>query len=504
MGWNEAQIASLYTQAAKDGFTVVNSQLLWYDVEKTKDVFDWTILDSLIATAEANHLKLEILWFGTQSDGCVQYVGVNNTGHLRVPDYVLTVTNGTPKSPYQLAKNADGTLKQPRAGLYQMEMSDDSLIARERFVLSQISAHIAAYDASHGNLHTVVGFQILNEAHVGGNSTRSHAAAANALFTSGGFTSETTFNRFVNQRYISGIAAGIKSSGYSVWTRANLHGTSNWIGNNESARNNGGTNLDFLGPDGFVPDAPSVMNSVVAHGYAVGKNFAMIMETGGIHSGQATFPIAALAGNTAYNVYHFVDLTSSDAFYIRSGTTFSPSGSYVATVRSVNLMLAKDRIDLATKKNKSGLFVYNAVASSTSTVTGLESIRFTPASTTDQGIAIRRSGTEIVLMSTGRGSFQIPSSAINVSSAGVGSFDESNSWVQTATKAAPLSGGFYNIDMNSFDVVRVSSGSSPGGTVIQAESATLGGGAAVENHQHRIPRYRLCEFSRHRWHADFQ
>ena len=86
-GWNAAQRAALITQVAAVGFTHMSVPLLWYDVETSKDNFNWTYLDEYLNDAKANHLKMEILWFGANSDGNVQWLGTStNPIHLRTPD----------------------------------------------------------------------------------------------------------------------------------------------------------------------------------------------------------------------------------------------------------------------------------------------------------------------------------------------------------------------------------------------------------------------------------
>lgn len=487
-GWSDAQTARLYKQAAADGFTVANFQLFWYDVEREKDVFDWSRLDAAIEMAEAAHIKLEILWFGTQSYGGMSPTG-GKDGHLRVPNYVLSVKDDVPQpGDYLLSRNADGSYTRSDNNAFQLELCDDTLMARETYVLSKVMAHVAAYDAAHGRKHTVVGVQVDNEVHTGtrngdkdptGKNDRSHSEAANRLYASGNWTNPVAFNRYVVQRYLSHVAGAVKQSDYSVWTRANQEHSPNWVANNEAARAEGGTNIDFVGPDSWVGDMKSVFASVPRRGFAVGKNFWMIMETAGVHPLQANRPITALAGNTAYNIYMYTgtgpDVPLADErdgidLYRVTGSEFAPTGDFVAGVRKVNLMLAKDKVDLATKRNGRSLYVYNRLANSDAQEIGVDGIRYDPACSTDQGIAIRRSQTEYVLMSSGGGTFYLPS-GIRISGAGAGAFDDKNKWQASEPKDVSLEGRHYTINLKPHEVVRVVySGKPPRTYVFEAEA----------------------------------
>lgn len=76
--WSMDLCEKLVAQVAADGFNTVSVPVHWYEVEPKKDRFDWTILDSYLKLVNKYGLKMEMLWFGANSGGHVQWLGRPN------------------------------------------------------------------------------------------------------------------------------------------------------------------------------------------------------------------------------------------------------------------------------------------------------------------------------------------------------------------------------------------------------------------------------------------
>lgn len=400
-GWNATMRDGIIHQAASDGFNTVSIPIHWYEVEPTKDNFDWTILDEYLGLAKKYGVRVELLWFSQNSGGSVEWLGSSTTPvHLRTPDYVLyspSYGSTATTSNYTIARSY---------GNYTLDLTDANLLAREKYVLGQVMAHIASWDAANGNTHLVVGMQLGNE--VGGPNTTAQILA-----------------------YYSALGGVVKSSGYSVWTRMNcVNGTQTArINANEALRPN--TNIDFLGVDAYGASTATIQTVEPT----IGKNFKMIMEAGGDTSNAALMPLAALSGDTAFDYYDMIgpdghglyDPTPSGI----GATGWSQHGSYVNDVRTVNTLVRRDKYDLALNKKQvaaTGLYVHNYQGNSTSTTPGVAGVSFTPAVTTSQGISVVHSSTQIVLINIKGGTFTYPSS-LGVTAASQGYFDDSGNWV---------------------------------------------------------------------------
>jgi len=98
------------------------------------NVFKWTDIDLCIDWCAKYGLRLEILWFGSDSDGTSVGQGA------RLPSYVA---NGS----YQWVVYQNGS--KPMSGnLALLDKTDPRLLARETYVLGQLMSHIAAYDTT--------------------------------------------------------------------------------------------------------------------------------------------------------------------------------------------------------------------------------------------------------------------------------------------------------------------------------------------------------------------
>ena len=85
-GWDIATCERLLEQTAALGFNTLSVPIHWYEVEPSKDRFDWTTLDLYLSLARKYDFKVEMLWFSQNSGGHVQWL---KSDQLRTPDYVM-------------------------------------------------------------------------------------------------------------------------------------------------------------------------------------------------------------------------------------------------------------------------------------------------------------------------------------------------------------------------------------------------------------------------------
>lgn len=417
-GWDAAARDAIVARAAADGFNTVSLPIHWYEVEPKKNKFDWTILDEYVGLAQKYHLKMELLWFGQNSGGHVQWLGdpATNPVHLRTPDYVLYSP-----APGSSATTSDYTIRRDMSN-YTLDLADKRLRARETYVLGRVMEHIASWDAAHGSKHIVVGVQLDNEVR-----GINHLSFPESLVVS----------------YLSAVGGAVKHSKYVVWTRLNCvySDTASRIDANKSLRSASGTNIDFVGIDLYGIQA-STVRSALPNG---SRNYRMITESGADVSNAPQFQLAALAGNNAYDYY---DMCGPDGhgLYDRAGAAnCTPHGWYIHDVQVVNRLLNSDVTDIAIKAQGSGLFVHNWAGNSTIASKGIDGITFVPRSPISQAISIRRSDTDIVLMNTEGGTFIYPS-ALGINGASEGYFDYRNQWIDegsisfTSTSISPPAG----------------------------------------------------------------
>lgn len=398
-GWSEDEIEAVFKQAADDGFSTVSVPLFWKEVEVQKNQFDWRILDRYMGWCRKYGMRMELLWFSWSSGGRVQYLwNYGGKQVMRTPDYVCSLDG---KSEYNMKRTE---------WEYSLDWKDTNLRDRETYVLGRIMEHVALWDANNGDPHTVVGVQLGNEASTHGANTASDADIIS---------------------YYHNIGSAVKKSKYVVWTRLNCVSwmTSGRTSANESLRNNGGTNIDFVGIDIYGTNASKVKGNMDGQLGSNGKNYRMIMEIDAKDGNSPIYQMAALAGDKAFDYYNMGPV-DGNGLYDASGHRLTER-SHISLVRQRNAIINADVQDMATKKQGSGLYVYNYAGNSTSAETGVMSIAYTPADSKSQGVAVKRSSYEAVLMSTGGGTFTYPAS-MGVKYAELGHYDSDNRWVRTA------------------------------------------------------------------------
>lgn len=424
MKWPAETREALVAQLVADGFNTLSIPVHWYEVEPEKDKLDWTILDEYLQLMNKYSLKMEMLWFGTNSGGHTQWLNPQwaNTSkadpvHLRVPDYVLyTPQYGSPgwsrsQEEGHHETTSEFNIRRDMTN-YTLDLEDTRLRDRETYVLSKVMAHIAEWDKANGSKHPVIGVQIGNEVR------GQHVPFDN-----------TTINS-----YLSHVAGAVKNSDYVVWTRVNcvfmdVYGRAF---ENERLRNTPeGTNLDFIGIDTYshhFTTSEAFVASMRDNVPYVGKNYRMIMETNSEHPYSAQMHLAALSGNNAFDFY------DAGGLYERDGNGVKARAPHIEDIRLVNKILTGALYDVARNAHGHGLFVHNWQGNKADATISPQGISFEPFYPTSQGVSIIRSGNELLLMTTKGGRFIVPAS-FNVISASQGHFDKNNNWKKEAEVA---------------------------------------------------------------------
>lgn len=400
-GWNDRALEKVVHQAAADGFNTVSIPLFWREVEPRKDVFDWTVLDQYLDWCLKYDLKMELLWFSFSSGGRIQWLTRNKNvaktnWTLRVPDYVCD-THG----------NSEFTIRRTEDP-WTLDWNDTRLRERDRYVLSKVMDHVAAWDSKHGNPHTVIGVQLGNEA-----LGHEHDVSAETIVD-----------------YTSFLGSAVKESDYPVWTRMNCVSwmTRDRLKANESKRLNGGTNIDFVGIDIYGTDAEKVFGDMDGQLPHMGKNYTMIMEIDAKDPRTPFYQMTAIAGNKAFDYYNYA-VVDGNSLYEDGGNMTLKERPQIVYVRQRNKLINDANALIATKAHGRSLYVYNRQGrDSVVEETGLDGITYTSASPYSQAMAIRYSPKEIILQSAGVGLFRLPDN-MSVRKVSKGHFDKSGIWV---------------------------------------------------------------------------
>ena len=131
----------------------------WEQVEPEEGVFDWSSVDTLLAMARENGVRLVLLWFGTWKNGNMEYVPA---WVKCAPERFQRVINPYGNPVWVLSSHCDAN--------YQADLR----------AFTGLMAHLKAQDGERG---TVIAVQIENEPGILG-SDRDYGAGGEAIFDS--------------------------------------------------------------------------------------------------------------------------------------------------------------------------------------------------------------------------------------------------------------------------------------------------------------------------------
>lgn len=446
-------------------------------------VYNYEWVDKIINWADDADLKLEFLWFGTDttkitSDGRVPYYVIRNYQHS-IRDGVI-----------QRNKTADST-KHP--GSYNpdwqwwffMCKNDPNLQLKEYESLKALYDHIAE-DSQQRGKRVVVGCDISNESATTVRSGRGRCSCdyCNEIFNNGDggiltnskYTSEGLFNYDTYWRWVQNLGKAVKDSNYSVWTRINQHSNrSDFVYRNENAKANGtpATYVDFVGYDPYIASiyeaicyGTGLIPDTEYDKYNYGNNLPMAMENSGTQRSLDYYILGTIAGGGVYNVYNMLAKDGNDLYSNKTDENgndyFEPTNSNIENIRKTNHWLKGIWSDIATKQPEnaggSKLIFFNEWADATANINKYVGGIKTTYKTDNKGvgIAIEESDKSFILSSKQEASFTLSNIVpYQIESVEIGSFDENNNWVVVDNKDYTADENDVIINMEAYETVRI-------------------------------------------------
>jgi hypothetical protein len=436
------------------------------------DSWDFTHIDNVLGWAADAGIKLEFIWFGSDS--------TSSTEDQRVPGFVLRHTlvekvqsDGT-VVPVLLKNQGYGY------GVYQYltDKNDLSLRALEKRAIKALMNHVATYNSANGNKKTLIGFDVANEnsithIHGVGNTVWKNPATWGAYVN---FSSQAAFVARTEWEYTVNLANGVKESNYPVWTRSNTFTTAEekQIAYNEQMRLLTGTSVDFVGLDPYSTSTSTMYSyghqtttvGASVLNWAQGSNLPIVMENSGAVSGAENLNLATLAGGGFYNVYELMGPDNFGLYYPNkpSNHDFTPiaRGSYVSGVISTNKLLKVIAQDLASKRPSGAdgtkLVYFNPLSNGTLDTGTIQNfpITYTTVSSNGVGIGIVRSNLTLLFTTTRNATFTIGGvTSYGVDGVEYGYYNAAGNFVANGTHPYTTSGTSITIDITQGVLVHV-------------------------------------------------
>ena len=325
------QIEQYFVQAKNCHFNTLELALDWARIEPTKDDYDFSLVDKLLAFTNKYALKCEFLWFSTNMCG--------DSHEFQVPNYILDDPVTYPRM---------DSSEQRYSGIYgsfcHLILNNPNLMERESMALTKLMSHIYSWNKNNGNKNPLIGIQVHNEA-----DCLLRWRYDNWKFKVAGneITRKDLWDMTLES--IDNAGKAIKASKYQIYTRCNMCVT---LGVNEfpQCAETGFSPKDVLNLEGIdivgddpYNESPMAINKDIK-AYAILNNYPMICENMGNYANSAALFLTAYQAGGCYMFYdlatpeYFIFLNGNNSYQMDQGI-LNPDFTYKAhTARTLSIV----------------------------------------------------------------------------------------------------------------------------------------------------------------------
>lgn len=314
------EIEKYFAKAKECGMNTVELAMEWSKIEVSKDVYDFTHVDKLLAMANKYDLKCEFLWYSTNMCG--------DSHTFPLPDYIFEDEETYPRF------EAEGTGWSHMYGqLFYLVLNNPSLMQRESLMLTKLMQHVYAWNTQNGKKNPLIGIQIHNEAD---GLLRWRLQQKNLKLNGESVSPEELWK--ITLDALDNAGKAVKNSDYKIYTRCNMTVT---YGVDEFPQYAGYglspldvlelEGIDIIGDDPYVSD-PKTINDTIKK-YSVKDNYPHISENMGNYTSSAALFLTAYQAGGSYMFYdlatpqYFIQLNGSGNYQMNQGL-LNPDFSY--------------------------------------------------------------------------------------------------------------------------------------------------------------------------------
>lgn len=334
------EIEVYFAKAKKCGLNTVELAMEWSKIELSKDVYDFTHVDKLLAMANKYGLKCEFLWFSTNMCG--------DTHTFPIPSYIYEDEQTYPRLQ---AKNV--WWSHMYGQLFYLVLNSPALMQREALVLTKLMEHVYEWNEQNGSKNPLIGMQIHNESD---GLLRWRLEQKELKLNGVDLTPEQVWQMTLEALDNAGKA--VKSSKYRIYTRCNMtvsYGVDEFpqhMGHNLSPLDILALDgIDIIGDDPYVT-SPTLINDIIGK-YSVNGNYPHVAENMGNYASSPSMFLTTYQAGGSYMFYdlatpqYFIQLNGGGSYQMDQGL-LNPDFSYKAhteeTIRIINGIAAMDSV----------------------------------------------------------------------------------------------------------------------------------------------------------------
>lgn len=302
-----AEIERYFIAAKQANLNTISLAIQWSNVETSKDVYDFSLVDALLTHANNNGLKCEFLWFGSNMCG--------DSYSYQLPSYITDDSVTYPRFEFKAVGYSNMYGER-----FYLKVDNEDYLARETKVINALMNHIYEWNLANGRKNPLIGIQVHNET----DGLIRWRRDQREIKENGQLVS---YERLWNMLLISLNNAGkaFKNSKYKLYTRCNIT-TSYGVGEYPQCAGTGISpmdiyhldGIDIIGDDPYVT-SPSTINSTIKN-YRAEDNYPHIAENMGEYSNSPSLFLTAFQAGGSYIFY---DLATPEYFiYLNGGSTY--------------------------------------------------------------------------------------------------------------------------------------------------------------------------------------
>ncbi len=328
-----ALIDKMFAKVKEDGFNTIVIPVKWYQIEPTKDAFDFSLMDLYYDAVYKYDLTVQWLWFGTNvcaSGGCT-------------PKYMKDA------SVYPRVAPPEG-----QSGIY-FDFTSKTTLEREKYVVSKFMEYIAKRDTE----KRCVLIQVNNEV--------SHGGPVFDGGTDTWYKTEEAYSKFgwaggqqkAIAAYLNELGDVIHASDYNCVTRVNIMNDAWSVGGDITDVLLNGSGIDIIGIDVYettwYDNASNIFNN--------DGNLFHFAEASTAYDHSYTV-VKFMAEGYGFLSYCYNDYGAGDGGYykIENGDLFAynpKTNGSIEAVRKFNYMINKCKDELASAIAQSCVAAFN-------------------------------------------------------------------------------------------------------------------------------------------------
>ena len=302
-----AEIDKYFVAAKAANLNAISLAIQWSNVETSKDVYDFSLVDALLTHANNHNLKCEFLWFGSNMCG--------DSYSYQLPAYIFDDTATYPRFEFDPVGYS---------GMYgvrtYLKVDTEAYLVRERKVIEALMNHIYEWNLANGRKNPLIGIQVHNET----DGLIRWRRDQRQIKENGQLVS---YSRLWTMLLTSLNNAGkaFKNSKYKLYTRCNIT-TSYGVDEYPQCPGTGISpkdiyhleGIDIIGDDPYVTN-PTTINNTMRY-YRFENNYPHVAENMGNY---ANSPSLFLTAFQAGGSYIFYDLATPEYFvYLNGGGSY--------------------------------------------------------------------------------------------------------------------------------------------------------------------------------------